>query len=57
MVPEVLTGEIPQNTAVDACRYITYKPAPNLTVDTQSAAMQDTAGSGSFHGTMPSVSR
>ena len=37
---------IPQIMAIDAWgRYITYKPAPNLTVDTQSAAMQDTAGS------------
>jgi prepilin-type N-terminal cleavage/methylation domain-containing protein len=36
---------IPQNMAVDAWgRYITYKPAPALTVDTQSAAMQDMAG-------------
>jgi type II secretory pathway pseudopilin PulG len=37
---------IPQNMAVDGWgRYITYKPAPGLTVDTQSALMQDTAGS------------
>jgi type II secretory pathway pseudopilin PulG len=36
---------IPQDMAVDGWgRYIIYKPAPGLTVDTQSAAMKDTAG-------------
>lgn len=35
---------IPQNMAMDAWgRYITYKPAPNLTMDMQSPAMQDLA--------------
>ena len=36
---------IPQDTVVDGWgRYIIYQPAPGLTVDTQSAAMKDTAG-------------
>jgi len=36
---------IPQETVVDGWgRYIIYAPAPNLTVDTQSPAMKDTAG-------------
>ena len=36
---------IPQDMVVDGWgRYIIYKPAPGLTVDTQSAAMKDTAG-------------
>jgi len=36
---------IPQNMAVDGWgRYIMYKPASGLTVDTQSAALKDTAG-------------
>jgi len=36
---------IPQETVVDGWgRYIKYAPEPNLTVDTQSAAMKDTAG-------------
>jgi hypothetical protein len=36
---------IPQDTVLDGWgRYIIYKPAPGLTVDTQSAAMKDTAG-------------
>src|ERR1039458_3259341 len=36
---------IPQDTVVDGWgRYIIYKPAPGLTVDTQSAALKDTAG-------------
>src|SRR5260370_18466569 len=36
---------IPQNMVVDGWgRYIIYKPAPGLTVDTQSASMKDTAG-------------
>jgi hypothetical protein len=36
---------IPQDMAVDGWgRYIIYKPAPGLTVDTQSAAMKDIAG-------------
>src|SRR5258708_2806548 len=40
---------IPQDTVVDGWgRYIIYQPAPGLTVDTQSAAMKDTAGTGSL---------
>ena len=36
---------IPQDMVFDGWgRYIIYKPAPGLTVDTQSAAMKDTAG-------------
>jgi hypothetical protein len=36
---------IPQEMVVDAWnRYITYKPAPNLTVDTSADTMQDKAG-------------
>ena len=36
---------IPQDMVVDGWgRYIIYQPAPGLTVDTQSAALKDTAG-------------
>ena len=36
---------IPQETVVDGWgRYIIYAPAPGITVDTQSAALKDTAG-------------
>ena len=41
---------IPQDKVVDGWgRYIIYRPAPGLTVNTQSAAMKDTAGTVALH--------